>query len=413
MTLTPEDPRLTSYLLGELSPEEAAAVEKAVAEDPKLQAALSKFDDIRELIGDSLMRNDYQLHADQQDAVRRSAVLADRTRKLTPAPVAVRKFPIKPVLIALGTVAVVVILGAVIFGGSKDQPVASSGSPEASTPDESVAAPALPKFAIGPDNPSGFSAAPVLENRPDEAEFPPLLFRNPIAASESPVLSLPIRSGHTSLDWVSNFIHQNSKLPPVNSVRIEEFLNAFELLPAGSAAIAKGVSLSAEAISCPWKPSAVLLIVSLRGAPNANHEVTASFRADPTMVSHYRLLGYSPMSGEGKDLPMTTQVPAKSMVTLALVIEPQGVAKNFGTLDWTVDHESAPAVPMVFNPSNEPSDDARFAALVCTYGQWLAGDQRGIIDTEIVAAMAREVASESISPERYSFLELIDRSLSL
>ena len=59
---------------------------------------------------------------------------------------------------------------------------------------------------------------------------------------------------------------------------------------------------------------------------------------------------------------------------------------------------------------NEP-EDARFAALVCSYAQWLAGDQPGFIDAELVAALARETASATLPEDRAKFLMLVDRSL--
>ncbi len=42
MKLHQEDPRLTAYILGELAPAEAKAVEHAVAGDPALQLVLAE-----------------------------------------------------------------------------------------------------------------------------------------------------------------------------------------------------------------------------------------------------------------------------------------------------------------------------------------------------------------------------------
>ena len=75
--------------------------------------------------------------------------------------------------------------------------------------------------------------------------------------------------------------------------------------------------------------------------------------------------------------------------------------------------DSDDAHPPQLRPDAEPSDDARFASLLCTYAQWLAGDQAGMIDSEIVAALAREVASDGLPPDRYDLLNLIDQTLNL
>ena len=56
---------------------------------------------------------------------------------------------------------------------------------------------------------------------------------------------------------------------------------------------------------------------------------------------------------------------------------------------------------------------ARFAALVCTFAQWLAGELPDAIDAEIISALARESTSAALSQDRREFLELIDQSLHL
>jgi hypothetical protein len=59
----------------------------------------------------------------------------------------------------------------------------------------------------------------------------------------------------------------------------------------------------------------------------------------------------------------------------------------------------------------EPSDDARFAALICTFGQWLAGDELEIIESDTLTGLAREIRSDTLAGDRADFLRLIDRSL--
>ena len=61
----------------------------------------------------------------------------------------------------------------------------------------------------------------------------------------------------------------------------------------------------------------------------------------------------------------------------------------------------------------EPSDDARFAALVCAFGLWLRGEGGGMIDEEVMLALAREVASGRMVADRYDFLNLIDEATKL
>ena len=409
MNLDPEDSRLTAYLLGELSPEEMAAVEKAVEQDPHLRETLAELKVACEFMGGTLTPGNLKLLPAQRDAIRRSAILADQTANLSVAPPPKKQIPLKLVIAPLAAAAA---LGAGIFivaqlpEKSATPDVISIGNPPAPAISEETVLP-----TPGPTDVSGSSVASAA--RPPAPDYPELAIRNSVKTAEAASIQLPVQAGDRSLTWITESIQQEGKLPPPNAVRLEEILNHFKLRPAGAAGIAKGITLSAETLPCPWKPSATLLVVSVRGAANADHEVRASFQADPTAVIRYRLLGYSPVTGRTDDRELESTVAAKSLVTVALEIEPIGAAKEFGAIQWSVDGDAAAAVPITLNPAAEPSDDARFAALVCTYAQWLAGDQAGIVDEEIVAAMAREVAADNLPPERYKLLELIDRSLNL
>ena len=60
---------------------------------------------------------------------------------------------------------------------------------------------------------------------------------------------------------------------------------------------------------------------------------------------------------------------------------------------------------------SEPSDDARFAALVCTFSQWLSNRPAGEIDSGLLAALARETVSDTLPADRADFLNLIDQAL--
>jgi hypothetical protein len=222
-----------------------------------------------------------------------------------------------------------------------------------------------------------------------------------------------VQAGSASLGWVAHSVRTDHKLPPANAVRVEEILNHFPLRPAGAAAVSQGVTLSTETLPCPWKPSASLLIVAFRGAMDSAKEIQATFKADPASVAKYRLLGYSPIDGAPETGSLPTHLPAKALTLVAIEVEPINGATSFGTIEWTVDTQPAAPVALSRKPDAEPSDDARFASLLCTYAQWLAGDQKQIIDGEIVAALAREVASDNLPPDRFDLLNLIDQSLNL
>jgi hypothetical protein len=63
--------------------------------------------------------------------------------------------------------------------------------------------------------------------------------------------------------------------------------------------------------------------------------------------------------------------------------------------------------------ATEPSDDARFGSLVCTWSLWLAGEQPGVIDRELLSFLTRENDSATLPGDRAELVKLIERSLRL
>ncbi len=74
-----------------------------------------------------------------------------------------------------------------------------------------------------------------------------------------------------------------------------------------------------------------------------------------------------------------------------------------------------PATPVSITRGRdvEPSNDARFAALVCAYSQWLTGEHTGVIDPEVLSAFAREISASDLPADRADFLKLVAESLQL
>lgn len=444
-------------------------IEQAARQDPSIYNALVQTEEIRDLLSTALILPPDSLLPDQRQAIfdqlkifqqlnpvpvppvepavaqvepveptlhehpRTEAATIENTINLPAAkPVPTRSWKIPLAIAAVLGVGVFVIFQIPL---SEDAPVAKNDSESAPQEWKVVPLPvtlALP--APGPPGPAiarrmngrtlkaaSPSAAPqvaqvdeILKRSPipSAAELPPISPRESVLAAEFPSLPLPVQSGTASLGWIAQSIRGEGKLPAPDAVRIEEILNSFPIKPIGTAAISRGVTLSTETLPCPWKPSATLLIVSLRGAVNDDREVETYFQANPESVIRYRLIGFAPVAGaEPQNLPRN--VAAKSLTTLAIEIEPKGAATDFGTIQWSVNGEPAAPISLIRKTDAEPSDDSRFAALLCTYGQWLSGDQSGIIDAEILAALAREISSTELAPERHDLLTLIDQSLNL
>lgn len=408
MKLHPEDPRLTAFLLGELSADDAASVERAVADAPALQAEIREMQGLQTLLTEGLAVPQAELLAHQRDAILRTAREADRAAKASPF--AAMAEVMKAMFIPACAAAVLALTTYILLRMPQgDQNPVAEKHPTS-------APPAVP-------------AAPSISPAPTPIALPSVR-QGSVAAVAFPTLDLPIQAGKSNLETISNSIRNDHQLPSHESVRLEEILNGFPLRLIGTTAIARsganhwhpdnrdsGVSsyvatLSTEMIACPWKPSATLLLISLRGNALTDCDVKLSFHTNPENVFHYRFLGFAPGAGhiEGS---LPTKLPANASATLAIEIEPAQPASELGTLEWSTDGKPAPVISLVHKSDAEPSDDARFAALVCAYAQWLAGEQPGIIDAEIVSGLAREIATTTLPADRADFLNLIDKTLHL
>jgi len=408
MPIHPEDPRLTAYAAGELGAAEAAEVERAVAADPALQAELAEIQATVSIARETLTLPRAVLLAGQKEEILRLARKSDLGQGTAPAIPWFSKM--QGWLIPAAAAAVLAIATFILTRMPDDRPKVTTTSP------------AKQQAPVGPTDVAKAPApAPVA---------PPYVSpnRGPLAPSRVSRLDLPIRKEKTGLDAITRPIRDDQRLPSRDLVHLEELLNNFTLRFNGTTAIARGAAanwhpdkrpagtppviatLSTEMVACPWKPSATLLLVSVRGNAHQDTPVSLSYVPDPAKVARYRLLGYSgPQGGAGQKIP--DLLPAGASTVFAIEIEPTGPQTQFGSLEWTTHGEKAPSIQLTHNRETEPSDDARFATLLCTYGQWLAGEQAGIIDAEIVSGLARELDSATLAPERVEFLALVNRSL--
>lgn len=391
LPLHPDDPRLTAYLLGELPADDTAAVAQALAEDPALGAALEELAEAQRMLTDTLAPGPHHLRPAQRAAIRRAA--RPRVRQ--------------PWLMPLAAAAAIT-LAVLVFSHSSDLWPHSRTGPPTATP---VAAPQ-------PD-----ASPAVVKETPAAAPATALS-----QSAGSATLELPVQAGQASLGKIRDAIRTEHHLPAHDAVRMEELVNSFSLTPNGLTAVARhpaghwhpddrstgvtshAATLATESLACPWKPSASLVLITLRGNPFSDCEVSVVFRAHPANTLGCRLLGFAPVAGQPQT-PLPTRVAAKSSTSLVLEVEPATATGELGTIEWSVNGEPAAAVAITRHGDTEPSDDARFAALVCTFAQWLAGESSGMIDTDLLAALARESDSSTLPAERTDFLLLIDQAL--
>lgn len=369
-----DDQRLTAYLLGELSADDAAMVEETAAADPEFRAALGDTErictDLKMLLGND---DADRLLPKHRDNIRRAAKEAARDGKIQ-----LLKSHNKGSKSWHIPLAAAAVIGGGIF-----------------------------LLTLIP-SPKRAGIKPVAKNTETPISIDPGVEPLP---RDGNVIQLPLEAGKRSLSLITTAVRIEDRMPKQEEIRIEELLNAFPLKAKGSAALWKGCTLAAEILPCPWRPSGNIILVSLQGAKDGEREISLKLNGEGESSSNLRLIGYSPSAGNASIAAQESKISAGESVVL--MIEATASGENLGALSWSVDGTEAPTINLAFDPEKEPSDDASFATLVSGFGLWLRGEGKPMIDDLLVLALAREAAAENLVADRYDFIALVDQAVKL
>ncbi len=409
MKLEPDDPRLTAYVLGECPAGEAAEIARAIAADPALGIALREIETVERLLSATLSDGSRTLSPRQRGAILAAAREVD-AEPITRMPERRRRH-IASWLAPLSAAALIVVGFYLFVPETAMEETADAATNESPQFPVSMLPTPGPPDAGAPRHSGGGAPAAAASNADGHPALRP---RAPVSASHHPLLPLPIQSGRASLGWIREAILDRGKLPAADAVRPEEILNHFRIRPVGATAIHKGITLTVETIACPWKPSASLAVVALRGAREGVNEVTITWHADTEAVWRYRLIGHAHAVG-ATPRPLARTLNASAEHVVVLEIEPSSSSlRGFGGLEWTINGEPAPSVAVAANPRRTPSIDARYAAFVCAFTEWLrAPDQESGVQAELVRNLLRDVESDPPFPKRVEFNQLARTALEI
>ncbi len=413
MKLTPDDPRLSAYLLGELPPAEAAAIERAVAADPALRLVLDELKSMTSFLQATLSNEPAGLRPDQREAIRRAGREADAAGKVIELASARRGR--NPWIAALGAAAAVIVavgLAAKLTGPGgrlgkagtaptiSDEiallpmpvPGAESGSSGAAGGGASVSAAPADREAMLRDDPSGFldrvSRRLAEEPAPDPAKLPRV---HPLPRlSASGEIRLPLVVGHASYGWVRGWLREKDGLPPADAVRVEELVNTFPLTAEG---------LQIEAVDCPWNPEARLVACTL-SAP-AEQALEASWFFVPAEGAACRLLA---APGDGRSA-LPARLPAGRSVTVLLEVKPAEDAGGLGR--FRVQSKDGEVREFEVDSVAVSSPAMRQVALMAAFGMWLRGEG---VDGPVLEAMLA-AAGEDDDPGRADSRRLVREAL--
>ena len=467
--LSPDDPRLTAFALGELEGAERAWIAAAVAQRPELHAAVEEIRRSAEELTAALAAEplpevaplalfaganghgsathlvSFPASPAPAPAARlngsRSPTAAARTYSERTAALRRREEPRLSYFWVM-TLSAACFMLVVFFSERRftaaEQAAAERSAQLAATDRARAAAAAAASAArtfLELDLTQATYARASFAGRPtDERD------RAYLPAEQRPTSSFPIDVATTSYGDVVRAIAAR-QLPPAGSVRIEEMLNTFAYdYPEPAADDAAPFAASLEAADAPWAPGHRLVRIGLKGrtgaagAPTAiARNVSIQVQFNPETVQSYRLIGYekSPIVAQEKlstGRVDATEVLAGHTVTALYEIIPSGLAATAAVATPSQDEvtrlltvriaytrpDGVAARPLEFALDDrgasfgDASGDFKFAAAVAGFGMMLR--QPGANDSLTfgsIIAWAEQGAVHDQTGRRREFVGLV------
>lgn len=408
MKVTPDDPRLSAYVLGELSADERREIEHAAAADPAIRISLRELEKtcrwLSATLGD---RGARALHPRQRQAVRD----ASRGQPASAPGRAPGRGGRRWSGVLSGAAAAAAIgLAALLFsrlGPEPENPTFVESEDGGRPP---LTGPAVPGTAAdgggGAESDGGGwravaaggapeAAAPraAADGLPEARRLPRT--RNQSGFSDAAALRLPVLVGHESFGWVRRWIRERGALPPRDAVRVEELVNAASL---ETAPWIDGLELGVAAAACPWDPESRLVGIQLVARGGDQTDLVLESRA----AAERRVLGSFGHRDDG-GLPTTLPAGRANLVLL----EVRGGAADFGRLVLRRGGETV-TVDLAERAGPGGAEMAHAVAMAA-FGRWL----RGEIDGDALERAAAAAEARDPDAVRRDSLALIGEALEL
>lgn len=305
-----DDPKLTAFVLGELSPEESREVQQAIRNDKKIAAEVKAIEDVIQLVSLGYGDNQLRLSAKQRGkifAAGSSPTIEDISSAKT-----ISLFPW--LASGVGIAATITLLLAIM----KTTPTANSPSTgfnyNTFTYKDMSAQMAAGTSDWAPDS--------TISAQPHKDEINQALAQEPqnflvelkkkiketnvstptgsyqetdwIQTKNINSTHIPLSAGRTSWEWISQALHSGQEIPP-SSIRPEELINSFRE-PFVADFNIKSVTASLELVKCPWNPNTLTAVIQFS---NTSHQAVPRVSAGISFsdsVREFRVIGYAKQS---------------------------------------------------------------------------------------------------------------------
>ena len=391
MKITPDDPRLTAYALGELSSSESITVERALASDILLRSEFMKIQKLTGLLATLDCRKSFTLGDERRDEIFQSVKRPDSEAILL---VNRRRSRFQSFAV-IGGVAAVVSFGVLLLSKlSVDvSPVIAGKIPASNQVSRGVTASDLAASGNGERE-----GVPVAQDSRDPQE----LWKEVAPVSDELVtvtqrtsVRIPVVGKCDLLALMKN---------DQATIRLEEWVNT-PLYESDSKVRLEGVGVSAELGMCAWDSEKSLLMVVIRDLKKngVSPQIDARLILDAPHVSVIQLLASSTVRGKYPELH-TLADGTSNVILYEITLIPS--EKRFAAVDLTVNDRSA-YLPIFGGLAEKNSPEFQTATILARFAKWYNSLDAASAELMEISTDARTLLTEVTDSQARAALDYV------
>lgn len=347
MKITPEDPVLTAYALGELDESTRASVKAAMAHDESLANEGAAISSLGGLLTETLRGETFSLGEERRAEILKAGRRPDADVLILDH----RKRSRRQSFIAVVGVAAVVVAG--FMGLSR----------------------------LGTDGPGGANTTDAAGGGSVGGADSNLKGGVMVPTGDSVILPLDVKAVDPS--FVEKSLAETGKIPSAEAFQIEGWTNAVKLFSAPSVTVAN-VGAYAELGPCAWDEKSSLLLVNLRTLNGKDAFLKATLNFNPRRVKSSRLLGAA--EADGSTTPQSGVM--KGDQTFLYQVELLAGLEQVGSIGLEIEDEVPGYLPLSASPKEAGSVSSDFAtvSVLTEFAKWGASESR---ETEVLQELAK------------------------
>jgi len=374
MKITPDDPALTAYALGELNQGDSAKIAALLSSDDKLAREGEAISSLAGLLTDTLRSEELSLGDERRNEILKAGRRPDAEVLVLEH----RKRSRRQSVVAFAGVAAVVAAG---FVGLSKMGVDSRQGPGSGDSAELGA--------------STTSVVPSPEGGISEVAS------NAISPEIQPITIVPLNVEMADPSIIEKSLNSTGKLPNRDQFEIDSWVNLSPTTTDAQVTVGK-VKAYTELGTCPWDDTRSLLMVSLRPVDGRSAMIKASLNFNPDRVKSARLL----TSRKSDELDEAQPGSLKSAQTIFYELELLEGSDSVGSVDLKSDDGDG-YVPLSGAKRETASLDFSVAQVLAGFAKWGASEQRGPGTLRDLAMEARSLLAKVTHEKARYALDMI------